>query len=462
MTIFSSRSFSSRALHPESGKYWSVYKSQHPSSPRQTVLLDMSRTPAEDLDFPVLFPGLDAANHNHDAKVDWAFDPGRFGIATAGDERIEAGSEVFNNYGPKGNGELLLGYGFCSPNNPHDTVALALKTPVDGLQAGLRSLHPGFFTEEGSWNAEKGTFDLKQSLNGSQSSEEEIIHHLPVTLVELLLYILRHERGLPFFVPRPLEYLTLFGSQGRRYLPHIARMIVQSLAPKLAKLQSANLPLEPGNPKQEQAAIYRQSQVSILSFWISAFRTYTRSLIFHPTATDISPVPRRPCLMTLETFLAVLSHHNTSVTTDFVKGIEANANTSDLEQLRLAGWEEDIWVLLICYLLLSSENQLKQWLSNALPEYIPLPSAQSRAEIRSDLAAFGAEELEQANGLIPLIHAAASACGPASVWSDPRWTPEFVAGAGGRMMQWESFVVMIPGGDEDEEEARLCVYLHFS
>jgi hypothetical protein len=37
-----------------------------------------------------------------------------------------AETEVFNNYGPKPNSELLLGYGFIIPSNPEDTIVLKL------------------------------------------------------------------------------------------------------------------------------------------------------------------------------------------------------------------------------------------------------------------------------------------------------------------------------------------------
>jgi hypothetical protein len=41
-------------------------------------------------------------------------------------KHFQAGEEVFNNYGPKPNDELLLGYGFVLPNNPDDTLLLKL------------------------------------------------------------------------------------------------------------------------------------------------------------------------------------------------------------------------------------------------------------------------------------------------------------------------------------------------
>jgi hypothetical protein len=47
---------------------------------------------------------------------------------------------VFNNYGPKSNEELLLGYGFTLPNNPDDVVTLKLgaRRPPRGNSVGER------------------------------------------------------------------------------------------------------------------------------------------------------------------------------------------------------------------------------------------------------------------------------------------------------------------------------------
>ncbi|KAK3709717.1 hypothetical protein LTR37_010744 [Vermiconidia calcicola] len=451
-TVFTSRSFSSRSLRPTSNKYWAAYRTRPSDGTRQMVLLDMSHASAEDLHFPVLFPGLDAANHSPDAKVDWTFDPGRFTIHLSTEsEGLQAGDEFFNNYGAKGNGELLIGYGFCIPNNPHDTVGMTLKAPPASLQSKLRSTHPSYSTNEGNWNPEKATFYLKKPHTTPQttsglSQRPQIFHQLPEALLELLLYILRDERGLTFKpYRRPLHHLTDLESGGRRYLPHIARMIVQSLAPKLTKLQSVTLPPEPKNKKQRLASIYRQGQISILTSLISALRTYTRSLIYNPTAEDI---PRGPSLMTLESFIHLLTSQ-TLLPDPFLTGIEANANTRDLEQLRLAGWEEDVWVLLLCYLHLQQlEERLPRWLREALvPEYVGQATTSPGGG-------------EQAESLMDIVHLAAEACADdeSSVWRNQRWTPEFVARTGGRVLQFEAFMVMVPS---DAEEPRLCLYLHF-
>lgn len=41
----------------------------------------------------------------------------------------DVGQQAFNTYGPKPNEELLLGYGFTTPSNPSDLVALKLSIP---------------------------------------------------------------------------------------------------------------------------------------------------------------------------------------------------------------------------------------------------------------------------------------------------------------------------------------------
>ena len=434
--IFTSRCFPSRALGPESGQDWTGYNF-NASGQRQAVSLDISRVSPENLDFPVLFPGLDAVNHNHEARVDWAFDPGRFSMSVH--DGVEDGAEVFNNYGPKSNDQLLMGYGFCIPNNPHDKVMLTLKAPPSSLQRDLLRVHPYYFTNDSSWSADKATFHL-ESPAIPPDDPSQIFLQLPEPLLGLLTYILRQERGLPFAtMDHPLECLTSRNSTGRRYLPHIARMIVQSLAPKLAKLESIDLPSAPQNAKQKQAFIYRQSQLDILQSLIGALRTYTRSLIYNPSDTTAT-LPARPCLMTLSSFLSTASLLDDT----FLTGIAASANTRDLEQLRLAGWEEDLWVLLLCYLVL---KPAKHQLQGMLPEYVHMANT-----------ALDPTETEQASSLMDIVHNAAQAY-PDSLWSDARWSTKLIAAVGGRMLRYESFTVMCPD-TEGGEEARLCMYLH--
>lgn len=75
-------------------------------------------------DSAMLVPVVDLLNHSPTAKVTWS-GSGGFTLSTEG----EAGQEIFNNYGQKGNEELLLAYGFCLETNEADSVALRIKVP---------------------------------------------------------------------------------------------------------------------------------------------------------------------------------------------------------------------------------------------------------------------------------------------------------------------------------------------
>lgn len=52
---------------------------------------------------PVLIPGVDLLNHNPSSRVAWLWDSTICAIKN--DEAVPAGSQVPNNYGPKGNAE---------------------------------------------------------------------------------------------------------------------------------------------------------------------------------------------------------------------------------------------------------------------------------------------------------------------------------------------------------------------
>ena len=82
---------------------------------------------------PVLLPGIDALNHARGQPISW--------IVTYPDTNDTSqepkislvlhtatpkGGELFNNYGPKPNSELILGYGFSIPRNPDDTIILKI------------------------------------------------------------------------------------------------------------------------------------------------------------------------------------------------------------------------------------------------------------------------------------------------------------------------------------------------
>lgn len=80
-------------------------------------------------DVAMLIPLVDLLNHNPKAQVTWGGLEEKF-VFEAKDV-YSPGQEVFNNYGQKGNEELLLAYGFCIENNAADSVALKIKVPPE-------------------------------------------------------------------------------------------------------------------------------------------------------------------------------------------------------------------------------------------------------------------------------------------------------------------------------------------
>jgi hypothetical protein len=73
-------------------------------------------------------------NHARANPVSWVVSPGRKDayndqgstVAIVHHIAVARGQELHNNYGPKPNAELVLGYGFSLPHNPDDTIVLKL------------------------------------------------------------------------------------------------------------------------------------------------------------------------------------------------------------------------------------------------------------------------------------------------------------------------------------------------
>ncbi|KAH0834002.1 hypothetical protein J3R83DRAFT_11238 [Lanmaoa asiatica] len=122
--------------------------------------------------YPVLIPGVDLLNHKRGQPVSWIVSCQDAPQDTTtsntvsivahpkSDTDCETASpherlvEVFNNYGPKSNDELILGYGFSLPDNPDDTITLQVggsatsqkwvvgrnAQNVEGLWSDIRSM----------------------------------------------------------------------------------------------------------------------------------------------------------------------------------------------------------------------------------------------------------------------------------------------------------------------------------
>ncbi|SCU98056.1 LADA_0H10286g1_1 [Lachancea dasiensis] len=88
-------------------------------------------TPEVDPSSVILLPIVDLLNHSYNSKVEWSNAHNSFSVTKL--ERTREGQEIFNNYGGKGNEELLVGYGFVLEENIFDTAALKIKLPLAAI-----------------------------------------------------------------------------------------------------------------------------------------------------------------------------------------------------------------------------------------------------------------------------------------------------------------------------------------
>jgi hypothetical protein len=137
---------------------------------------------------PVLIPGIDSFNHARGHRVSWSVGPVRGHVSppptftpTAWDvyqvfliihDSTAAYTEVFNNYGPKPNAELILGYGFSLPANPDDTMVLKIGGRPEDVDLSGRAWEVGRNARgaEGLWQELMATF-----CQGLDDEEEKII-----------------------------------------------------------------------------------------------------------------------------------------------------------------------------------------------------------------------------------------------------------------------------------------------
>lgn len=123
---------------------------------------------------PILVPGVDSLNHARAHPVSCLVTPGN--EASSGVERLQVtlvhhpavaqGQELFNNYGPKPNAELILGYGFSLPNNPDDSIVLKL----GGIKGQKWEIGRSARNADGLWKEILSNF--VESQNGAPTYED--------------------------------------------------------------------------------------------------------------------------------------------------------------------------------------------------------------------------------------------------------------------------------------------------
>ncbi|EDO19400.1 hypothetical protein Kpol_1002p47 [Vanderwaltozyma polyspora DSM 70294] len=226
----------------------------------------------------ILLPVLDLLNHDYDSVVEWSSDNGDFQYKNM--NTIPANTELTNNYGRKGNEELLSGYGFVIENNIYDSVALKIKLQ-DTLITKILKEEPMLqlpTISNYTWFA----FDYS---NGNESNNKEIANDLSEYKDGVLFFINKHTDASLNPLLNLFSYLSIH--KGETW---------QDLRPQLEGLQNLRNALEhkvinmkdiePSHSKyaiktyrQYCSEIYKTSQLEILKSSISELKHIEKSWI---------------------------------------------------------------------------------------------------------------------------------------------------------------------------------------
>ncbi|THY13284.1 SET domain-containing protein [Aureobasidium pullulans] len=449
-TVYSSRSFNGLTVTPQDSHHWTAYKHDSTGT-ATTVLLDQNDYPEDWKKFSVLFPAIDIGNHNPNARVDWTYDLDRFRMAVS--EKIESGSQVYNNYGPKSSEELIMGYGFCTPGNPHDGLLLSVKSLPQPLHPLLEVTNPEYFKTTGEWNSEAATFRLLHSKlqeTANATPFEQVWGCIPASLAELFCYVVQLERGVDV---APIEDAEdyLYRGDGERYLPRIALYIMMSLIPKINKLEetNANLPSEPSNPRQASVKIYRDIQCDTINTMQERMAEYLKDLQPETVASDAGSA-----IWTLEDALDLLELEMPTAHKSFMAGVKYVTGTTKLRKLRGSQHEEYLWTILLCYIYLAQHSQstpglIASWTSSLVNEYGEPDIAPANPDDATD---------EEASEYLDRVKKAAMFL-PGSLWTSEAWTEDFVLDFGMRVCKMQG-TFMDVGDEEVGEDLRYVVYLH--
>ncbi len=151
-------SISSRAFPRLQQESSSAEHSSTDTTPTQKTIV--TNTPGQAFNEICLYPFLDMLNHQRAHPIEWNTKRVDGHVAFIALKQVSKGQEVFNNYGAKGNENLLSNYGFCLDPNPEDYFKLPLnikeqdplfKLKMDKIHSsGLSLIHLLFIEQDES------------------------------------------------------------------------------------------------------------------------------------------------------------------------------------------------------------------------------------------------------------------------------------------------------------------------
>lgn len=394
-------------------------------------------------------------NHSPTAKVEWDFHPLQdFTLKILGHDDVRPGNEVYNNYAPKQNDELLLGYGFCVQDNPVEQFAIKMRLSPQIEQAARRMK---------MFDPANIPFGMDTTFLTADPNEE------PEYLRPKGHPFGRYENRLPFFRAIPPRIVHMFFIQALMNLSMHPEQIQADAVPSRVVLEtllltfeaidnrSQTLPLSPQrqtlftNDKQKYATIYRDGQAKILHSIRAELKAVLDALKLHDDTPD-GPViiSSTEALMRLSAdFPSEFAHLKSGLVgrygVDLSTWSQYSADIATLEAGEQPA-ELSVWKLLLCLFFVIYKNH----------EHGP----SDRARARSRLPSF--DWIEYLASQVPL---------PANATDmDAEALQEFILGWAGdaaqveRAYTWadevvDKFAFPLVEQVQGEEVQRICMYL---
>ncbi|OAD72856.1 hypothetical protein PHYBLDRAFT_169118 [Phycomyces blakesleeanus NRRL 1555(-)] len=230
------------------------------------TLIDPTHTePSE-----VLFPLVDSLNHKPNTKITWvrSGDDQSGSLSFVSGQVFNAGEEMFNNYGPKSNEELLLGYGFCFEVNEHDHVALK----------------PNFSRDP---NGQVKLEILKQCHieSGNPDPLTYYVHreHIPQMFLKLMRVLVMNQTEAKIYIQcKDSQQLEWVGYRNELAMVAMTCALLQS---RLNAIRAVELNRETTRWVQRCALMYRDGQEQILALTLISMENLKQT-IFKKMARD--------------------------------------------------------------------------------------------------------------------------------------------------------------------------------
>lgn len=262
-TIFGSRSFTSQVLDDT----LPADQARHRQHSKQGEPYDVTKLFTDR--FGVLLPLLDILNHRPAVQVEWLARYSFVGLQVL--QPYESDQELCNNYGPKDNECLLLSYGFTIQDNPFDHFLISINAPPESSLSEVRKWKKDVRSDPES---RCFIFDYRHPTTASAVSIElsvfsfDLFDSLSVLCAnEREQGIMQSHRKTLMSLCLPLEGKPCF-QDGRNILATLSQLLIECTA-RVTRLRTTNptshtSELKPSNSKQENAKVYRDSQLQIV------------------------------------------------------------------------------------------------------------------------------------------------------------------------------------------------------